>query len=49
MQREANARSDRGNRRRRRDWPDLVSRCDVQVGPRGRLGNEGGRDIAVGE
>ena len=22
------------NRRRGRDWPDLVGRCDVQVGPR---------------
>ena len=47
MQGEANARRDRGNRRRRRDWPDLVSRCDV--GPRGRLGNEVGRDIAACE
>src|SRR6516225_1461990 len=38
---------DSGNRRRGRDWPDLVVRRDVQLGPRGRLGNEFGRDIAA--
>jgi predicted DNA-binding ribbon-helix-helix protein len=41
----ANARRDCGNRHRGRDRPDLVGRCDVQVGPLGRLGNEVGRDI----
>ena len=35
------------NRNRGRDWPDLVGRRDVQIGPRGRLGNEFARDIAV--
>ena len=35
------------NRRRGRDWPDLVGRRDVQLGPRRRLGNEFGRDIAA--
>jgi len=44
---DANARMDGGNRRRGRDWPDLVVRRDVQLGPRGRLGNEFGLDIAV--
>src|SRR5215471_12391648 len=34
-----------GNRRRGRDWPDLVDRRDVQLGPRGRLGNQIGRII----
>ena len=43
---DSNARMDRGNRRRGRDWPDLVGRRDVQLGPRGRLGNEFGLDIA---
>jgi hypothetical protein len=38
---------DGGNRRRGRDWPDLVVRRDVQLGPRGRLGNEFGRNIAA--
>jgi len=38
---------DSGNRRRGRDWPDLVVRRDVQLGARGRLGNEFGRDIAA--
>ena len=34
------------NRRRGRDWPDLVGRRDVELGPRGgRLGF--GRDIAA--
>jgi len=27
------------NRYRGRDWPDLVGRRDVRIGPRGRLGN----------
>jgi len=41
---DANARMD--NRRRGRDWPDLVGRRDVELGPRGgRLGF--GRDIAA--
>jgi len=31
------------------DWPDLVGCCDVQVGPRGRLGNEVGGNIAAPE
>jgi hypothetical protein len=44
---DANARMDGGNRRRGRDWPDLVVRRDVQLGPRGRLGNEFGLDIAA--
>jgi hypothetical protein len=44
---DANARMDGGNRRRGRDWADLVGRRDVQLGPRGRLGNEFGRDIAA--
>src|SRR5215831_15746076 len=44
---DANARMDGGNRRRGRDWPDLVVRRDVQLGPRGRPGNEFGRDIAA--
>jgi transposase-like protein len=35
---DANARMDGGTRRRGRDWPDLVARRDVQLGPRGRLG-----------
>jgi hypothetical protein len=35
---DANARVDGGNRRRGRDWPDLVGRRDGQLGPRGRLG-----------
>jgi hypothetical protein len=35
------------NRNRGRDWPDLVGRRDVQIGPRGRLGNEFARDIAA--
>ena len=43
----ANARMDGGNRRRGRDWPILVGRRDVQLGARGRLGNELGRDIAA--
>jgi hypothetical protein len=43
---DANARMDGGTRRRGRDRPDLVGRRDVQLGPRGRLGNEFGRDIA---
>ena len=30
-----------------REWPDLVVRRDVQFRPRGRLGNEFGRDIAA--
>ena len=30
-----------------REWPDLVVRRDVQLGPRGRLGNEFGWDIAA--
>ena len=38
---------DGGHRRRGRDWPDLVRRRDVQLGPRGRLGNEFGLDIAA--
>jgi len=42
-----NARMDSRNRRRGRDWPDLVVRRDVQLGPRGRLGNEFGRNIAA--
>jgi hypothetical protein len=43
---DANARMDgSGNRRRGRDWPDLVGRRDVELGPRGRLGF--GRDIAA--
>src|SRR5262249_25937806 len=42
---DANARMDSGNRRRGRDWPDLVVRRHVQLGPRGWLGNEFGRDI----
>ena len=42
---DANARMDGGNRRR--DWPDLVGRRDVQIGPPGRLGNEFGRNIAA--
>ena len=41
------ARMDRGNRRRGRDWPDLVGRRDVQLGPRGWLGNEFGLNIAA--
>jgi hypothetical protein len=44
---EANARRDDGNGRRGRDWPDLVGRCDVQVGPGGRFGNEVGWDVAA--
>ena len=44
---DANARMVRGNRRRGRDWPDLVGRRDVQLGPRGQLGNEFGLDIAA--
>jgi hypothetical protein len=44
---EANARMDGGNGRCGSDWPDLVGCCDVQVGPRGRLGNEVGSDIAA--
>ena len=44
---DANARVDGGNRCRGRDWPDLVGRRDVQLGPRGRLGNELGLDIAA--
>jgi len=44
---DANARMDGGNRRCSRDWPDLVDRRDVQLGPRGRLGNEFGRNIAA--
>jgi len=44
---DANARVDGGNRRRGRNWPDLVDRRDVQLGPRGRLGNEFGRNIAA--
>src|SRR5262249_34514265 len=43
---DSNARMDRGNRHSGRDWPDLVGRRDVQLGPRGRLGNEFGLDIA---
>jgi hypothetical protein len=43
---DANARMD-GNRHRGRDWPDLVGRCDVQVGPPRRLGNEVGRNSAT--
>jgi hypothetical protein len=35
------------NRNRGRDWPDLVGRRDIRIGPRGRLGNEFGRDIAA--
>ena len=35
------------NRNCGRDWPDLVGRRDVQIGPRGRLGNEFARDIAA--
>jgi hypothetical protein len=42
-----NARMDGGNRRRGRDWSDLVGRRDVQLGTRGRLGNEFGLDIAA--
>jgi hypothetical protein len=42
---DANARVDGGNRHRGRDWPDLVGRRDVQLGPHGRLGF--GRDIAA--
>ena len=34
---------DRRYRRRGRDWPVLVGRRDVQVGPRGQRGNEVGR------
>jgi hypothetical protein len=45
--RDANARVDDGNRRRGRDWPNLVGRRDVQLGPRGRLGNELSLDIAA--
>ena len=44
---DANARMGCGNRRRGRDWPDLVVRRDVQLGPRGRLRNEFGLDIAA--
>jgi hypothetical protein len=40
---DSNARVD--NRRRGRDWPNLVGRRDVELGPRGRLGF--GRDIAA--
>ena len=32
---------DGGNHRRGRDWPGLVGRRDLQLGPRGRLGNPG--------
>jgi hypothetical protein len=32
---------DGGNCRRGRDWPDLVGRRDVQLGPRGRLAKAG--------
>jgi hypothetical protein len=32
---DANARMGGGNRRRGRDWPDLVGRCDVGLGSRG--------------
>src|SRR5262245_23118768 len=35
------------NRHRGRNWPDLVGRRDVQVGPPGRLRNEVGRDIGA--
>jgi hypothetical protein len=43
---DANARMDAsGNRRRGRDWPDLVGRRDVELGPPGRLGF--GRDITA--
>ena len=45
--RNANARMDSGNRRRGRDWPDLVGRRDIQLGPRGWLGNEFGLNIAA--
>src|SRR5262249_38655639 len=44
---EANASMDGGNLRRGRHWPDLVGRGDVQIGPRGRLGNEFGHAIAA--
>ena len=37
---DANARMDGGNRRRGRDWSDLVVRRDVQLDTRGRLGND---------
>ena len=41
-----NARVDGGNRRGSRDWPDVVGRRDVQLGPGGgRFGF--GRDIAA--
>jgi len=33
------------NRRRGRDWPDLVGRRDVELAPRGRL--DFGGDIAA--
>jgi hypothetical protein len=36
------------NRRRGRDWPDLVGRCDVRVGPREQRRIEVGRNIATG-
>src|SRR5215510_5077079 len=35
------------NRHRGRNWPDLVGRRDVQVGPTGRLRNEVGRDMGA--
>ena len=41
--RDANARMDNG--RRGRNWPNLVGRRDVELGPRGRLGFR--RDIAA--
>lgn len=40
-----NARMGGGNRRRGRNWPDLVDRGDLQLSPRGRL--RFGRDIAA--